>query len=202
MVRSPLVVALIFAAAALAQTAPKFTTDGKLEFPADYREWIYLSSGLGMTYSLSPQVDRSKIFDTVFVNPDAYREFVKTGRWPDQTIFVLEQRSDSNKTSGTLGEVGHYQDTLFGISAEVKDSKRFGADGEWGYFGFAPSRVPAGRLPKSTNCYTCHPANGAVENTFVQFYPTLLPVAKAKGTLKPQVAATLGPTSKKENPTK
>jgi uncharacterized protein HemY len=30
----------------------------------------------------------------------------------------------------------------------------------------------------------CHSANGAVENTFTQFYPTALEVARANGTLK------------------
>jgi len=30
--------------------AASFTADGKLEFPKDYRTWIYLSSGLDMTY--------------------------------------------------------------------------------------------------------------------------------------------------------
>ena len=34
-----------------AEDAAKFTSEGKLEFPADYREWIFLSSGLGMNYS-------------------------------------------------------------------------------------------------------------------------------------------------------
>jgi len=29
-----------------------------------------------------------------------------------------------------------------------------------------------------------HAKNGAVDETFVQFYPTLIPVAKAKGTFK------------------
>ena len=38
-------------------------------------------------------------------------------------------------------------------------------------------------LPKSANCYTCHEAHAAVDTTFTQFYPTLLPIAKAKGTL-------------------
>ena len=33
-------------------------------------------------------------------------------------------------------------------------------------------------------CYACHDAHAAVEHTFVQFYPTLIPVAKAKGTFK------------------
>jgi len=40
-------------------------------------------------------------------------------------------------------------------------------------------------LPSSTtDCQSCHSQNGAVDNTFVQFYPTLLEVAKQKGTLK------------------
>jgi len=33
-------------------------------------------------------------------------------------------------------------------------------------------------------CQTCHAKNGAVDETFVQFYPTLIQVAKAKGTWK------------------
>jgi hypothetical protein len=31
----------------------------------------------------------------------------------------------------------------------------------------------------------CHTQHTAVERTFVQFYPTLLEVARRKGTLKP-----------------
>ena len=39
----------------LAQSAdPRFTSDGQLMRPDNYREWIYLSSGLGMTYSRCP----------------------------------------------------------------------------------------------------------------------------------------------------
>jgi hypothetical protein len=41
----------------------------------------------------------------------------------------------------------------------------------------------AGR--SSGQCVECHTKNAAVERTFVQFYPTLLEVARQKGTLKP-----------------
>ena len=37
--------------------------------------------------------------------------------------------------------------------------------------------------PTSANCYSCHADHGAVDTTFVQFYPTLLPIAKSKDTL-------------------
>jgi Cytochrome P460 len=167
--------------------APKFTADGKLEFPADYREWIFLSSGLGMTYGQA-RPEGSPAFDNVFVHPDAYHEFLKTGHWPDHTVFVLEVRN--SQSAGSINKAGNFQRGILGIQAAVKDVKRF-TDGEWGYFGFADSKVPAGRIPHSGTCYTCHPANGGVENTFVQFYPTLLEVAKAKGTLKPGVLESL-----------
>ena len=36
--------------AALWAQEPQFTKDNRLTRPADYREWIFLSSGLGMTY--------------------------------------------------------------------------------------------------------------------------------------------------------
>jgi hypothetical protein len=34
------------------------------------------------------------------------------------------------------------------------------------------------------SCVQCHSEHGAVERTFVQFYPHLLEVAREKGTLK------------------
>ncbi len=168
-------------------SSPKFTADNKLEFPTDYREWIYLSSGLGMNYSRGSS-EGPPSFDNVFVHPSAYREFMKTGHWPDLTMFILEVRHSAS--AGSINKSGNFQKGISSIQAAVKDVKRF-PDGEWGYFGFADSRIPAARIPHSGSCYTCHPANGAVENTFVQFYPTLLEVARAKGTLKPSVAATL-----------
>ena len=37
---------------------PQFSTDGRLLRPDSYREWIYLSSGLGMTYGPVHPADR------------------------------------------------------------------------------------------------------------------------------------------------
>ncbi len=159
---------------------PKFTSDGKLEFPANYREWIFLSSGLGMTYS-SAETSPNPRFDNVFVEPTAYREFVKTGKWPEKTMFALDVRASA--TEGSINKGGHFQQGNARVSIEVKDSKRFGAD-QWAYFAIGENRQPAERLPKSAGCFACHSANGAVENTFVQFYPTLIEIARSKGTLK------------------
>ena len=165
--------------AGLAFAQPEFKGD-KLVRPANYREWIFLSSGLGMTYN-GDTASREPSFDNVFVDRAAYKSFMETGVWPEKTMFVLEVRSSEAQGSINLG--GHYQGSDFRLSAEVKESSRF--KDKWEYFAFPASGEPAQALPRSAGCFACHSQHGAVENTFVQFYPTLLPVAKSKGTLKP-----------------
>jgi hypothetical protein len=163
--------------------APQFTADNQLILPKDYREWVFLSSGIGMTYG-TPAAERQGNFDNVFVYPAAYRQFVQTGRWPEGTIFIVEQRAASSQGVVNKGSVGRYQSDLLGIGAEVKDPSR-APEGEWVYFSFGANGQTAPALPKTAACYSCHSQNAAVENTFVQFYPTLLPIARAKGVLKP-----------------
>jgi len=166
---------------------PQFTADNKLVRPVNYREWVWLSSGHGMTYGPLAQnrQDTDPPFDNVFVNPSAYRAFLQTGKWPDKTIFVLEVRSSVGK--GSINQGGHFQGELMGVEAEVKDESRFG--GRWTFFGLDGGAKAAPAIPRTASCYTCHAENGAVDNTFVQFYPTLLEVAKQKGTLKVAAAA-------------
>lgn len=163
--------------------APQFTKDNELIRPADYREWIYVSSGLGMAYGPDAKEASDPPFDNVFVQPAAYRAFLESGRWPDKTIFVLEVRS--SKEHASINKSGHFQSDLLAVEAAVKDESRFPE--KWAYFGFGGGkslRDKAKAFPTSA-CHSCHSQNGAVENTFVQFYPTLLPVAEAKGTLSP-----------------
>src|SRR5579872_1141159 len=90
---------------ALAQE-PQFTKDGRLMRPENYREWIFLSSGLGMTYGPPTHEDNPR-FDNVFVSPTAYRGFLATGVWPEKTIFILEVRDSSSK--GSINQAGHFQ---------------------------------------------------------------------------------------------
>ena len=173
------IVILMSMAAALSADGPQYTPDGKLKRPAEYREWVWLSSGLGMSYGPLAQneQDPDPPFDNVFVNPSAYRAFLQTGTWPDKTVLVLEVRASVSK--GSINQGGHSQGGLRGIEVEVKDQ------GRWTFYGFNGTAEAGARIPAAASCYTCHAQNGAVDNTFVQFYPTLIEVAKRKGTLKP-----------------
>jgi len=177
-----LLVFLPAAISVLAQQDPQFTKDGHLLRPANYREWVFLSSGLGMTYGPAKQTaNDAPRFDNVFVEPQAYKAFLKTGTWPDRTIFALEVRSSAS--NGSINRGGHYQEGVVGLEVEVKDASRF--PNKWAFFDFSSPGVKAAKaIPATASCYSCHSSNGAVDNTFVQFYPTLLPVAKAKGTFK------------------
>jgi hypothetical protein len=76
--------------------APAYTPDGAMVRPADYREWVFLGSGLDMSYSpMAMKMDHS-MFNNVFANPEAYRAFQRTGHWPDGTTLVLELRKAGN----------------------------------------------------------------------------------------------------------
>ena len=52
--------------------APAYAGNGDMLPVANYREWIYLSSGVDMSYS--PQPADMTMFDNVFVNPGGVPE--------------------------------------------------------------------------------------------------------------------------------
>lgn len=162
---------------------PQYVDGANLMRPDEYREWPFLGAGLGMTYDPAPgvQSEAPQRFTNVFVNPSSYRRFMATGAWPDKTIFILEARNSSGEAS--INQAGRFQTDLVGLEAEVKDS-RF-SEG-WAYFNFANEDVATPLTGEvEAGCIKCHTEHTAVERTFVQFYPTLLDVAREKGTLKP-----------------
>jgi Cytochrome P460 len=162
------------------RSGPEYTDDGQLKIPQDYREWIYLSSGFDMSYNPAAQATSHHVFDNVFVDPNAYQAFRHTGSWPDKTILVLEVRNAQQK--GSINERGSYQNaSVEGLEFHVQDKTRF--QNSWAFF---RSDTPgtAKLIPQSADCYSCHAEHGAVDTTFVQFYPTLVPIAQKKHTFK------------------
>jgi len=158
----------------------EFSSGEKMKFPANYREWIYLTSGLDMTYGPIAATRDHSMFDNVFVNPEAYKSFLETGTWPDKTVLVLEIRGAESK--GSINKDGHFQnDDVMGVEVHVKDVHRFPS--KWAFYGFDKSGADASPIPTTANCYSCHQDHAAVDTTFVQFYPTLLNLAKEKKTL-------------------
>ena len=146
--------------------------------PDNYRQWVFLTSSLDLNYT-TPADPSHHMLDNVFVNPEAYKSFVEKGTWPDKTMLALEVRGAEGK--GSINQKGNFQGTeRMGLEVHVKDEARF--PGKWAFFGFDDSKTSK-MVPTEAACYSCHAAHAAVDTTFVQFYPTLLPIAKREGTL-------------------
>ena len=157
---------------------PGYTADSQLKFPAKYREWVFLTSGIDMSYNPQAAAASHSMFDNVFVNPSAYKAFQETGKWPDQTMLVLESRGAEGNNS--INKRGHTQSPdIMGFEVHVKDAS---LEGGWGFYAF-DNAVSAKLIKRPAGCYSCHEEHAAVDTTFVQFYPTLLELAKAKKTL-------------------
>ena len=118
------------------------------------------------------------MFTNVFVQRWAYEEFLKRGKWPEQSMFVIDVRNAEGE--GSINKTGHFQTDLTGLEVEVKDSTR--KPDKWAYYGFQANAKTAEAMPKGNECWSCHKQHAAVEHTFVQFYPTLKPAAKEFGT--------------------
>jgi hypothetical protein len=158
-----------------------YTADGQMKAPIHYREWVYLTTGFDMSYTSSLSGD-THTFDNVFVNPAAYQAFLKTGTWPDKTVLVIEGRRAEQKVS--INKRGNSQSAeMMGLEVHVKDAT---LPGSWGFFEFDPGKDSAKMVPRPASCYGCHEANAAVDTSFVQFYPTLIGIAKQKKTLSPE----------------
>src|SRR5947209_12659322 len=171
-------ICLVMLAAAPEEKMPKPKRDdkGQVLRPVDYREWMFLSARYDMNYS--PEPGSHEMFTNVFVQRWAYNEFVNTGKWPEQSMFVIDEREAASRSS--INQRGHYQTDLMGLAVEVKDSVH--NTDKWAYYGFDAEGKTAGAMPKGNGCWSCHDAHAAVEHTFVQFYPTLKVVAKKFGT--------------------
>ena len=183
---SAILVALLLLSAAVMlnsatppRTDPEYTSDAQLKLPEDYRQWVYLTTGFDMSYSPAAMQMDHHMFDNVFVNREAYNAFVQNGTWPDKTMLVLEGRMAEGK--GSINQRGNYQGAdVMGIEVHVKDEARF--PGKWAFFIFDNAKT-AKMVSTDMGCDSCHAEHAAVDTTFVQFYPTLLPIASNKGTL-------------------
>jgi hypothetical protein len=172
------VVALLVLGPALASDEPAAQFEGKdtLRRPERYREWVFVGSSQGLRYNEKDDKQQSdKLeFKNVYINPEAYRGYLKTGKFPEGTILMLETAAAATKAEPGLR--GSYQKEFTGLSAAVKDSKRFG-DG-WAYYSFSAEpgkpKATARPFPKAA-CFDCHHEKAADDNVFTQFYPVLRP---------------------------
>ena len=94
---------------------------------------------------------------------------------------MLVKENRVAESAGTLSKSGRFQTGVMNMEIHVKDAAHF--PGGWAFFVSSDGNAAGTQMPRSASCYSCHQDHGAVDTTFVQFYPTLLGIAQAKDTL-------------------
>jgi hypothetical protein len=153
---------------------PKYTEDRQLVRPTGYREWVFVGSSIGMGYQegTRPEGDRPQFFHNVYIQPEAYRTYAATGKFPNKTMLVMEVVAPGSNAS--INKQGKFEDKFIGIEAAVKDEAR--VPEKWAYYSFMGSDgkgLPQAKAFSKDACWSCHNQHAEVDNVFVQFYPVL-----------------------------
>jgi hypothetical protein len=156
---------------------PQYDARGALLRPQNFETWIFVGSSTGLTYEPGMPVNGGGEFHNVYIRPESYREYVRTGIFPEETMLVLALYPPERNVSPA--KAGYFEGDLEGMAVAVKDHAHF-REG-WAYFNFGgvhDLKTKAMANPKQA-CYDCHVKHAADDNVFVQFYPVLRPVIRA-----------------------
>lgn len=151
---------------------PQYDKDGALLRPKNFYTWVFVGSSIGLSYAKDSDMSGPGMFHNVYTQPEAYQEFLSTGKFPEKTIFIIDMRDSKQNVS--IAKHGFTEGEAMGLDVSVKDHEHF-PEG-WAYFNFGYDHgKPAEKAranPKEA-CFACHAAHGAADNVFTQYYPVL-----------------------------
>jgi hypothetical protein len=176
---------------ARAATGPQYSAAGELNRPADYQTWVFVGSNLGLEYDENatkdkpaakdvPKKAKAGNFHNVYINPEAYVQYVKTGKFPEKTVLILDIFKAEERERGDIVSEGLVPGPQSGLAVAVKNSARpDGSKTDWAYYDFPKDQATAKAFPDKA-CYNCHLDHADDDNVWVQFYPTLRKHRKAR----------------------
>lgn len=159
---------------------PEYDPAGKLLRPTGYEKWVVVGTSIGLGYSedAKPDPDNPGLFHNVYLQPEAFDQFVETGTFPEQTVFIVtNNRSQPARTKGPVSRIGFVAAPTSGLEVAVKDSKR--SPEGWAYYMFRgpPDKSATSRSAEAAfaakDCYDCHASHGQTDSVFTQFYSVL-----------------------------
>jgi hypothetical protein len=160
---------------------PSYNSDGKLVQPQGFRHWKFIGAmvtpnGLNGGKAGFPE------FHNVYVEQANFDAYEKNGVFPEGTVIVKELTLTRNATypDGSTNEAsgrGFFEGEPNGMDVTVKDSKRYAATNNWGFYNFGHHAQPyaeSAQLAARESCAGCHMAGASkTDMTWVQFYPNL-----------------------------
>ena len=161
---------------------PQFNESGEMMLPPDnmWREWVYVGSPLTPN-ALNGGKAGFPEYHNVYIQPWAYEEYKKTNEFPDGTIMFKELQltlGPADHPDGSQTEPsgrGYFPGAYNGADVSVKDSKRFAATDNWGYFNFNhhEPKAPTAKQQATDKCGFCHIASAKKDEVWTQFYRLL-----------------------------
>jgi hypothetical protein len=162
---------------------PVWDPDGKLIQPKNFREMVFIGAPL-TPHGLNDGKANFPEFHNVYIQPAAFKAYRATGKWPEGTMMIKElQLVDDPKGEFPDGSRylpsgrGYFPGPVNGLDVSVKDSKRFAATNNWGYFNFnhsAPPYLAAAAAKSVEECAGCHIANADEDMVYVKLYKPIL----------------------------
>ncbi len=113
-------------------------------------------------------------FHAVYMDPESFAHYEKTGGFRDGTVMVKELISVGAKEA--TSSKGDFMGDFSGLEASIKDSKRFKDEpGSWAYFSFGHKYPLKAEATKNAaaSCNACHETSAAKDYVFSQYYPVL-----------------------------
>jgi hypothetical protein len=168
-------------------TVPRYNADHELLLPEGFETWVFVGSNLGLAYksnlkettAMESTRAEAQRFHNIYINPEAYAHFLRTGEFPDPTILVMEQFAAAEKEPKGVLSAGSFNGQRVGLEVAVKNSSRPDpVKTPWAYYDFSDQSDPrkvVGHAPAfpDNECETCHRQHASKDNVWVQFYPHL-----------------------------
>ena len=160
----------------VATAAEFFVFDkGQLQRPSGYREWVYVGTPLTPNEFNNGKAAFPE-FHNVYIDPESWTQWKKTGKFRDGTILVKELVS-VGATAAVSGK-GYFEGDFVGLEATIKSKKHFPKEpGNWAYFSFSTPEhktlTTSAKAFAAASCNSCHEKSAADDWVFTQYYPVL-----------------------------
>jgi hypothetical protein len=158
-------------------TMPRYVGDSLIR-PEGFERWVLAGASMGLGYSQPSGADAAGatggMFHNVYIEPTAYKHFVRTGKFREGTMMAMTLYEPAQKVHPS--KQGFFEGAFLAVEFSLKDSARY--PGSWAYFNFGKGARGSRALANPRQaCQSCHAQNAADDNVFVQFYPTLRAVS-------------------------
>ncbi|MBC6947843.1 cytochrome P460 [Chloroflexi bacterium CFX2] len=149
--------------------------NGELQRPTGYREWIQVGTPLTPNDMNDGKANFPE-FHNVYIDPESWDHWKKTGKFREGTVFVKEMVSVGSKSAASGN--GYFMGEFIGLEVTIKSKAAFPNEpGNWAYFSFSSPdhktiKETAQAFPAAA-CNSCHEKSAKDDFVFTQYYPVL-----------------------------